>query len=218
MVEQTLRALRNVRVKISSTGLRSNRAILHIARIPMVGLSFDPEVPFPVKIGLHNRLSILNSFIVRAYVQADSRVAIHIGTVKHLFYSSTWNEKHSFTDSHSGVLNSYAISLLVIHYLQIHHVVPNLQKMLPHIQLTIHPRDLFNINFRTLRAHNCTKPHNFSNSYSNTTPHFTSASTASLLLLKVFRSPRWFPSKHTKCQRIGSPSWIPTNFLQPLLF
>ena len=44
-------------------------------------VAFWSEVPFPVEICLHNRLSILNSFLVRAYVQFDSRVAILIRTV-----------------------------------------------------------------------------------------------------------------------------------------
>ena len=132
LVEQTLKALRTARHKPTSSGRTLTRVFLHIARIPMIELHFDPPAPFVVEIGLHNRLSVLNTILIRSYVQSDSRVPIVVKVVKHFLKSSLWNGRHSFIDAPSGGLNSYAVTLLVIQFLHISHTILTTSTHCPH--------------------------------------------------------------------------------------
>ncbi|XP_031551888.1 poly(A) RNA polymerase GLD2-like isoform X2 [Actinia tenebrosa] len=76
-------------------------------------------------ININNHVGIRNTFLIKAYCKVDQRVGPLVMVVK------TWAKKHGINDSKDGTLSSYALTLMVIHYLQCGchpAVLPSLQK------------------------------------------------------------------------------------------
>ena len=86
--------------------------VLPNARVPIVKFS-DPSSGLHCDIGLNNRLAVLNSKLLRAYLQIDNRAAHMAWLVKH------WAKQRKINDPYRGLVSSYAYVLLVIFFLQV---------------------------------------------------------------------------------------------------
>lgn len=81
-------------------------------------------------ININNTVGVRNTHLLRAYCVVDSRVKPMVMLVK------KWAKTHSINDASQGTLSSYALTLMVIHYLQgvcKPAVVPVLQRQYPKV-------------------------------------------------------------------------------------
>ncbi|XP_048583969.1 poly(A) RNA polymerase GLD2 [Nematostella vectensis] len=110
------------RILQSCDFIRENQVIF--ATVPIVKF-VDAVSNCECDININNHVGIRNTHLLRAYCLVDSRVKPLIMIVK------KWAKKHQINDAKDGTLSSYALSLMVINYLQCGcapPVLPSLQK------------------------------------------------------------------------------------------
>jgi terminal uridylyltransferase len=97
------------------------------ARVPIVALK-DSITGLKCDICMCNQLAVLNSRLLRCYMQLDPRAKPLAFCVKH------WAKRRSVNDPYHGSPSSYAWVLLVIHYLQTTSppILPVLQDLFSH--------------------------------------------------------------------------------------
>ena len=81
------------------------------ARVPIVALK-DAATGLKCDICMCNRLALINSRLLRAYMQIDPRARQLAFIIKH------WAKRRSINDPYHGSPSSYAWVLCVIHFLQ----------------------------------------------------------------------------------------------------
>ena len=97
------------------------------ARVPIVALK-DSITGLKCDICMCNQLAVLNSRLLRCYMQLDPRAKPLAFCIKH------WAKRRSVNDPYHGSPSSYAWVLLVIHYLQTTSppILPVLQDLFSH--------------------------------------------------------------------------------------
>uniref|UniRef100_A0A1A8NBL1 polynucleotide adenylyltransferase n=1 Tax=Nothobranchius rachovii TaxID=451742 RepID=A0A1A8NBL1_9TELE len=93
------------------------------AKVPILRFrEKDSNVEFDLNI--NNTVGIRNTFLLKSYAHADARVKPLILVVK------KWARHHKINDASKGTLSSYALVLMVLHYLQTLNepVLPSLQR------------------------------------------------------------------------------------------
>ncbi|KAL4124403.1 hypothetical protein PRIC2_008001 [Phytophthora ramorum] len=97
-------------------------AVASHARVPVLRFRYMRNgVEYKCDLCFDNELGMRNTRLLRAYADFDDR-ARELGlAVKH------WAKQRGIADTASGFLSSYSFVLLSIYYLQIVHVLPNLQ-------------------------------------------------------------------------------------------
>lgn len=104
----------------------SVRDVVENARVPIVKCFYvdwerNTQRTFEVDISFGNDVVLYNSQLLRAYADFDQR-AMALGIlVKH------WAKQRGIRSPLEGTLSSYSYSLMVIHFLQLNHVLPNFQ-------------------------------------------------------------------------------------------
>ncbi|XP_068693679.1 poly(A) RNA polymerase GLD2-like [Montipora foliosa] len=97
------------------------------ATVPILKF-FDTRSGCECDININNTVGVRNTHLLRAYCGVDHRVQPLVVIVK------KWAKNHGINDASQGTLSSYALTLMVIHYLQgvcKPAVVPVLQKKYP---------------------------------------------------------------------------------------
>lgn len=94
------------------------------ARVPVIKM-YDSISKLQVDVCMNNNLAVLNTQLLRAYVDLDERFRYVCILVKY------WAKRRDLNDTYHGTLSSYGYTLLVIHYLQTLDppVLPCLQRM-----------------------------------------------------------------------------------------
>jgi len=92
------------------------------ARVPVVKFR-DPNSDMNCDVCLDNILACENTLLLKTYADVDPRVRQLVLIVKF------WAKRRNINSAYHGTLSSYAYVILVIFYLQIVGVVPNLQKI-----------------------------------------------------------------------------------------
>ncbi|KAI8611809.1 hypothetical protein BC830DRAFT_1050442, partial [Chytriomyces sp. MP71] len=98
------------------------------AKVPIVKF-FDPAHGLKADVNVGNALGIQNSAMIVEYMRLDGRVRDLILLVKH------WAKMRELNDSAEGgghwTFSSYALTLMLLSYLQIQGVIPSLQELFP---------------------------------------------------------------------------------------
>ncbi|KAJ3243051.1 hypothetical protein HDU78_000881 [Chytriomyces hyalinus] len=95
------------------------------AKVPIVKF-YDPVCKLNADVNVGNALGIQNSRMIIEYMKVDPRVRDLILLVKH------WAGKRDLNNSaEGGTFSSYALTLMLLSYLQIAKVVPSLQALYP---------------------------------------------------------------------------------------
>ncbi|KAI8832302.1 hypothetical protein BJ741DRAFT_614977, partial [Chytriomyces cf. hyalinus JEL632] len=95
------------------------------AKVPIVKF-YDPVCKLNADVNVGNALGIQNSRMIIEYMRVDPRVRDLILLVKH------WAGKRDLNNSaEGGTFSSYALTLMLLSYLQIAKVVPSLQALYP---------------------------------------------------------------------------------------
>jgi len=109
--------------------LGMNSCIVIPAKVPILRATFShPNGDLEVDLNVNNLAGVYNSYLLHYYSRIDDRFPALCLLVKH------WAKKNSIGDAMNGMLNSYSIILLVIHFLQSAvspPILPNLQKCYP---------------------------------------------------------------------------------------
>lgn len=113
--------LSSIARKVESYGFNNVTAIYQ-ANVPLVKFT-DIKSGIEVDFTINNLLGARNSLLLKSYNQCDSRVMPLGRMVKE------WAKAHNLVGTSDGLLNSYAYMLLVIFFLLVINVVPNLQTM-----------------------------------------------------------------------------------------
>lgn len=94
------------------------------ARVPVVKFAI-PGTATKVDVTINNSLPLVNTRLIRAYADIDSRLKQLIFLVKH------WAKQRQINDAYRGTLSSYAYCMLAIFVAQKVGLVPVLQQMEP---------------------------------------------------------------------------------------
>ncbi|KAJ3080874.1 hypothetical protein HDU99_007192, partial [Rhizoclosmatium hyalinum] len=95
------------------------------AKVPIVKF-YDPVYNLHADVNVGNALGIENSRMIREYMQVDERVRDLILLIKY------WAARRDLNDSaEGGTFSSYALTLMLISYLQLMNVLPSLQALYP---------------------------------------------------------------------------------------
>ncbi|XP_014681269.1 PREDICTED: speckle targeted PIP5K1A-regulated poly(A) polymerase-like isoform X2 [Priapulus caudatus] len=120
-IQQTTGLLREI-VKGCLPGTRNVVAIKH-ARCPVVKFTYGTEA-IQCDLSLNNRLAQRNTDLLYLYSVYDSRVRPLVFTVRQ------WAKLCNVGGCGQGArLNSYAVTLLVLFFLEVEHVVPSVQQL-----------------------------------------------------------------------------------------
>ncbi|KAJ3120638.1 hypothetical protein HK100_012706 [Physocladia obscura] len=95
------------------------------AKVPIVKF-YDPEFNLNVDVNVGNALGIENSRLIREYLELDVRIRDVIIIIKY------WAKMRNLNDSaEGGTFSSYALTLMVINFMQILCHIPSLQALYP---------------------------------------------------------------------------------------
>ncbi|KAJ3067157.1 hypothetical protein HDU98_009659 [Podochytrium sp. JEL0797] len=93
------------------------------AKVPIVKF-YDPVYKLHADVNVGNALGIENSRLIWEYMQCDERVRDLILLVKY------WAARRDLNDSaEGGTFSSYALTLMLLSYLQLTHILPSLQSL-----------------------------------------------------------------------------------------
>ncbi|ETV64855.1 hypothetical protein, variant [Aphanomyces astaci] len=135
---QRKKKLHRLTYVLQKAGCKVNNVIAH-ARVPIIKfLHVDSNLE--CDICMENTLATKNTLLLRTYALFDSRVSPLVLAVKR------WAKMRGVNDASQNTLSSYSYAILVIHFLQILRILPNLQ----------HPSLLLNSPRQTLNGHDVT--------------------------------------------------------------
>ena len=123
--------LEKIKDEITSKKLGEKKLIHHTERYLLLKV-IDYQTKFTVDITVHNMLPIQNTNLIRLYSLYDQRFHILGLYIKH------WAKINKIHGAADNFLSSYALLLMLIHFLQKipeQKVLPNLQKIEPSIEL-----------------------------------------------------------------------------------
>lgn len=95
------------------------------AKVPLLKFK-DRASGIHVDLNIHNTIGIRNTRLLKAYAECDPRVPKLVLAVK------LWARENNISCAHQGTLASYALTLMVIQYLQDAKVVPCFQAIAAH--------------------------------------------------------------------------------------
>ena len=95
------------------------------AKVPLLKFR-DRLLDIHVDLNIHNTVGIRNTRLLKAYAECDPRVPRLVLAVKF------WARENNINCAHQGTLASYALTLMVIQFLQKAEVVPCFQHDAPH--------------------------------------------------------------------------------------
>lgn len=95
------------------------------AKVPLLKFK-DRATGVHVDLNIHNTVGIRNTRLLKAYSECDQRVPKLVLAVK------LWARENKINCAHQGTLSSYALTLMVIQYLQEAKVVPCFQAIASH--------------------------------------------------------------------------------------
>lgn len=154
--------------------VRGSPQVLCHARVPIVKfaiMNLHHPSELQCDICVDNTLALENTELLRTYGQCDERARVLGYVVKH------WAKQRGINDASSGTLSSYSYIVLVIHFLQQQHVLPNLQD--PTLVLHMPEKILMGYDVRFCRNLNLARKSLLDSTTTTTT-------TPALLLVKFF--------------------------------
>ncbi|KAI8097471.1 uncharacterized protein BX664DRAFT_326455 [Halteromyces radiatus] len=106
-------------VKIGMVNVQAINASVPICKF------MDPITKLNCDLSIHNTLAIENSKLIQTYASLDTRIRPLMYLIKY------FTKRRSINDAVQGTLNSYAYSILCLHYLMNTNepLIPNLQKL-----------------------------------------------------------------------------------------
>eukprot|EP00117_Sycon_ciliatum_P028198 scpid70811/ scgid22721/ Poly(A) RNA polymerase GLD2-A; PAP-associated domain-containing protein 4-A len=129
---EVINFLENLKTYYEEAGNYGEINIIH-GKVPLLTVR-DMERDIPFDVTLDGSSAVRNTYMLQLYSACDYRVVPLIMVVK------DWAKKRGIKAAHQGLLSSYGISLMVLHFLQVQQpwVVPSLHKtMKQHLYLDI---------------------------------------------------------------------------------
>ncbi|KAB8349704.1 hypothetical protein FH972_023719 [Carpinus fangiana] len=90
---------------------------VHAKSVPIVKI-WDPELAMACDLNVNNQVALINTRLVRAYMQIGHSARKLAMLVKH------WTQQRVINEASGGTLSSYSWTLLVINFLQVNNILP----------------------------------------------------------------------------------------------